>query len=66
MCSDQLIAAVLLRGIFDDICRVKKHFGIDAVKKVYLDLERDEVRDKMLVRMLKNIEWSEKNATKDA
>lgn len=60
MGADQLIAAVLERGIFSDVLAVTRHYGLRRVQKTYDKMQVQSgttpLRDRSLDRMLRNIE----------
>lgn len=51
-----LILNVLERGIYEDICRVCAHFGLDAIERQRSRLPADIAASPSLARMLGNIE----------
>lgn len=53
--DDALILNVLDRGIFEDICRICAHYGMDRVKVLAATL-KGPAADLSLPRMLTNIE----------
>ena len=53
---DKLLAAVLERGLFEDLCRVARDAGLPALRAARARIEPDALRDKALDRMLRNIE----------
>lgn len=50
-----LILNVLERGIFEDICKICAHFGLDSVERLRSDLPPDIAASPSLARMLSNI-----------
>lgn len=53
--DDALILNVLARGIFEDVCRICMHFGVDAAERLYLEMPPTGVADPAIPRMLSNI-----------
>lgn len=40
--DDTLIARVLMRGLYDDVCKVCAHYGVERVKQIASGLENEE------------------------
>jgi hypothetical protein len=50
-----LILNVLERGIYEDICKICAHFGLDSVERLRSDLPSDIAASPSLTRMMNNI-----------
>jgi hypothetical protein len=55
--DDALIFNVLDRCIFDDICKIVFHFGLHRVVAMWRQNDADDIHDRILVRILNNIQW---------
>lgn len=53
--QDALILNVLDRGIYEDICRVAAHYGIDIVQELAGQLDTPPHETARIARMLNNI-----------
>ena len=53
--DDALILNVLSRCIYEDICRVAAHYGVELVEKLRRDIPSDVILDRELNRMMENI-----------
>lgn len=53
--QDKLVAAVLERGLFEDLCRLALEIGLPALRAAWRKLPAEPLRDVALERMLGNI-----------
>ena len=56
MAQDKLVAAVLERGLFPDLCLLAREIGVPALQSARTALKPNPLRDAALDRMLRNIE----------
>ena len=54
--DEKVIAAVLDRAMFDDVCRLAVKLGVPALRAAAENLTPDPQRDVALERMLRNIQ----------
>lgn len=53
--DEALILNVLKRGIYEDICEICVHFGVDRIDLIFQEMDADPILVRILSRSLTNI-----------